>query len=82
MIKLPHRSKTHVAENKSCPAGANRTSLMLEAATAAVQMLLLMTKRSCLSLTLEPLVAEELLKRTSVDAEALLKLLPVLSRCR
>ena len=48
MIKLPHRSKTHVAENKSCPAGANRTSLMLEAATAAVQMLLLRTKKKLL----------------------------------
>ncbi len=42
---------------------------MLEAATAAVQMLLLMTKRSCLSLTLEQLVAEELLKRTTRDNE-------------
>lgn len=31
--KTAHRSKTHVAENKSCPSGANRTSLMLEVAT-------------------------------------------------
>jgi hypothetical protein len=35
-----------------------------------------------LSLTLKSLVAEELLKRTSADAEALLKLLPLLSRRR